>query len=226
MKLAKEYIDIGLQTNLLEPMLHFWQHDVGLPYEELLKVGGGTHQHRHSLNGSVFKLNNIRDPLPEGDPTGYRELMIARPDVSEPTSLTDPDGNLVTLVPEGHAGITHIGVRMEVSSIDRFSRFYREVLQIDQLSNDAFRWGTTLFLLTENPDRQPTRQMRGIGYRYITVQVWKVDEEHAAFVARGGREARPPTTLGTTARISFITDPDNNWIEVSQRASLTGDLTT
>ena len=66
--------------------------------------------------------------------------------------------------------------------------------------------------------------MRGLGYRYITVQVWKVDEEHANFLARGGTEASAPRTLGTTARISFIKDPDENWIEVSQRASLTGDL--
>jgi lactoylglutathione lyase len=33
-----------------------------------------------------------------------------------------------------------------------------------------------------------------------------------------------PVTLGTTARISFIRDPDGNWIELSQRASLTGSL--
>lgn len=226
MKLAKDYIDIGLQTNLLEPMLDFWQHRVGLLFDELLKVGGGTHQYRHSLNGSVFKLNNVRDPLPEGDPTGYRELLIARPDISEPTTLQDPDGNHVTLVPEGHEEITHIGMRMEVSSIDRFARFYNEVLEIEQLADNVFRWGTTLFFLTENPDRHATRQMRGTGYRYITVQVWKVDEEHAAFLARGGSEARAPVTLGTTARISFIKDPDDNWIEVSQRASLTGDLTS
>ena len=30
--------------------------------------------------------------------------------------------------------------------------------------------------------------------------------------------------LGDTAYISFITDPDGNWIELSQRASLTGPL--
>jgi hypothetical protein len=30
--------------------------------------------------------------------------------------------------------------------------------------------------------------------------------------------------LGDTAYISFIRDPDGNWIELSQRASLTGPL--
>ena len=64
MKLAKDYIDVGVQTNQREEMLQFWGETVGLPYEELLKVGGGNHQHRHTLNGSVFKMNHLRDPLP------------------------------------------------------------------------------------------------------------------------------------------------------------------
>ena len=33
-----------------------------------------------------------------------------------------------------------------------------------------------------------------------------------------------PVTLGTTARISMVRDPDGNWIELSQRASITGSL--
>lgn len=224
MKLAKNAIDVGVQTNQLAPMRTFWQEEIGLPYEELLKVGGGTHQHRHTLNGSVFKLNSVRDPLPADQPTGYRRLFVAREGLDTAVSLTDPDGNRVTLVPQGHNGVTHIGIGMTVSSIDTFSRFYREVLQIEQLDDNVFRWGTTLFFLTQDADLVPAADMRGVGYRYITVQVHKVDEEHQAFLARGGVEGRAPMTLGTTARISFIKDPDGNWIEVSQRASLTGDL--
>lgn len=224
MKLAKDCIDVGVQTNQPEAMLRFWQQEAGLPYEELLKVGGGTHQHRHSLNGSVFKLNSVRDPLPAGSLSGYRQLYVARPDLSEPVALTDPDGNKVTLVPQGYKGIDRIGIGMEVSSLAAFRDFYRDILQIEQIEDDVFRWATTLFFLTENASLEPAGDMRGIGYRYITVQVWKVDDEHQAFLARGGTEGRPPVTLGTTARISFIKDPDGNWIEVSQRASLTGDL--
>ena len=66
--------------------------------------------------------------------------------------------------------------------------------------------------------------MAGMGFRYITVQIWNVDEEHQAVLARGGEEGRAPVVLGSTAKISFILDPDGNWIEISQRASLTGDL--
>ena len=64
--------------------------------------------------------------------------------------------------------------------------------------------------------------MTGPGYRYFTVQVFEVDREHAGILARGGAEGRAPLTLGKVARISFVRDPDGNWIEISQRASLTG----
>lgn len=226
MHLAKPCIDIGIYTNKRDEQLHFWQHQVGLPYEELLKLGGGSQQHRHSLNGSIFKLNHSRQPIPDTRASGYQTLFIARQNIGEPMQLTDPDGNQVILVPAGYQGITHIGIRLVVSSIPRFTQFYRDVLQIEQVSDDSFRWGTTLLYLVENPLQGPATGIQGLGYRYITVQVWQVDEEHANFLARGGMEARPPTTLGTTARISFIMDPDQNWIEISQRASLTGSLET
>ncbi len=223
MKLAKDCIDLGVQTNQREPMLEFWGQTVGLPYEELLKVGGGVHQHRHGLNGSVFKLNNVRSEL-TSDPTGYRELIIARDGIDEPRTLTDPDGNRVTLVPPGTDDINRIGIRLGVRSIEAFADFYVDVLQIEQLAHNRFRWGTTVFLLDEDPSHVPCASMSGMGYRYLTVQVWDVDAEHAGVLERGGTEGRAPVTLGTTARISFIKDPDGNWIEVSQRASLTGAL--
>ncbi len=224
MELAKPCLDIGVQTNQREAMLRFWGEEIGLDYEELLKVGGGMHQHRHGLNGSVFKLNHVRDPLPVDDRTGYQGLLIARDDVDVPGMQIDPDGNRVSLVPPGHRGITRIGIAMTVSSIERFRHFYRDVLGIEEIDGETFRWGTTILLLTEDPAHRPCRGLSGTGYRYITVQVRDVEREHAAICGRGGIEARAPVTLGRTARISFITDPDGNWIEISQRASLTGAL--
>jgi lactoylglutathione lyase len=67
-------------------------------------------------------------------------------------------------------------------------------------------------------------QMQGSGWRYITFQVFKVDESHAAVLAQGGVEALAPVTLGITARISMIRVPDGNAIELSQRASIVGSL--
>ena len=223
MKLAKNHIDVGVRTNNLEAMLEFWTRDVGLPYDELLKIGGGVHQHRLSLNGSIFKLNHARSPLPENCPTGYRELLIAS-DVSAATPLTDPDGNKVILVPVGLHGITNIGMRMVVRSMKDARQFFAESVQAEPLSETSFRWGTTVFLLEEDKEAPVGGGMLGAGYRYMTVQVFKVDTEHTKALERGAPEGSAPVTLGSTARISFITDPDNNWIEISQRKSLTGDL--
>jgi lactoylglutathione lyase len=225
MKLAKPCIDIGLSSEQKEAQFAFWQHDIGLPFEEMVKLGGGQQQHRHSLNGSVLKLNHSRNPLPSARNSGYEELLIARADITAPVTKHDPDGNRVTLVPMNYAGVTAIGVRLVVSSLARFVIFYRDVLQIEQVNDYSFRWGTTLLILREDPEHKPDAGMHGLGFRYLTVQVWQVDVEHQAFLARGGQQASPPKTLGTTARISFLYDPDLNWIEVSQRASLTGDLT-
>ena len=66
--------------------------------------------------------------------------------------------------------------------------------------------------------------MRAKGFRYFTIQVVDVEREHARLIERGATEGMAPVTLGETARISFIRDPDGNWIELSQRASLTGPL--
>ena len=224
MKLAKDCIDIGVQTNQREPMLAFWQEEAGLPFEELLKVGGGTHQLRHGLNGAVFKLNHVRDPLPDNGETGYAELLIARDGLAAPQKLKDPDGNHVSLVPPSYRGITGVGIGMRVRSLIMFRRFYGEILGLEVLDDQTYRCGSTVLILEEDPSHVPCTAMSGRGYRYITLQVWDVDAEHARVVSGGGAEGRAPITLGTTARISFVTDPDGNWIEISQRASLTGAL--
>jgi hypothetical protein len=50
------------------------------------------------------------------------------------------------------------------------------------------------------------------------------DAEHRRFMSMGVWEGAAPVTLGAVARISFIRDPDGNFIEISQRASLTGPI--
>ncbi len=224
MELAKHHIDVGLFTNNLEPMLAFWQQDVGLPFEELLPTGGGNRQHRHAMNGSVLKLNHARDPLPDARPTGYRGLLIARPGLSGPSELTDPDGNRVTLVPPGNQGITGIGVLYGVRSPEAFRSFFADQLLLENPSPNVYRCGDSLLIVEQDETASPADEMRGPGFRYITIQVRDVEFEHARALGRGATEGRPPVTLGSTARISFIRDPDGNWIEMSQRASLTGTL--
>ena len=84
MQLAKSVIDVGLSTNSLEPMLRFWQEDVGLRFDHVLPVRRGQKQYRHDAQGSVIKLNHHAEPLPEAAASGYRELIIAREGLQTP----------------------------------------------------------------------------------------------------------------------------------------------
>jgi lactoylglutathione lyase len=223
MKLAKQHLDVGLFTNREEEMLAFWQQRVGLKFEETLPLGGGVRQHRHAMNGSVLKLNAARDPLNDAPPSGYRELVIAREGRAEPEMLVDPDGNRIVLVPPGKRGVTGIGVTIAVRDAAAFDRFFGDVLQFEPVGPHSYRCGDSLITFEKDPSAIRTEPLRAPGFRYLTVQVWDVDAEHAGIVQRGSADAegRPPVTLGTTARVSFVRDPDGNWIEVSQRASLT-----
>jgi len=223
-QLAKQHFDVGLSTNLLEPMLEFWQNEAGLHYQGVLKLGGGHQQHRHDMNGSVLKVNHARDPLGAAPASGYRELLIARQGVSSTRTLADPDGNRVTLVPPGQQGVRGIGLRLAVRDEDAFHAFYGETLQLEACGRKAYRCGDSVLQFSHDPSAVPSEELFAPGYRYMTIQVQDCDAEHAGILARGGSEGRPPVTLGDVARISFVRDPDGNWIEISQRASLTGEL--
>jgi lactoylglutathione lyase len=228
MNLAKPCIDIGLNTNNITALLAFWQNEVGLPFEHLLPVRRGMKQHRHGLLGSVLKINEYTDPLPEREPSGYRELLIAREGLTETRTLHDPDGNRVSLLPPGTFGITRIGVKLAVRSIDAHVEFFSRALGLQPLATrehgPAFLAGDSVLLLERAADAPSDATIEGKGWRYITFQVFKVDDEHAAVLRNGGREATAPRTLGQTARISMVRDPDGNWVELSQRASITGTL--
>jgi len=228
MKLAKPRVDIGFFTNNAQPALDFWQNDIDLPFDHLLPIRKGQKQHRYDLLGSVLKINELADPIPDRPLSGYRELLIAREGVSAPKQMTDPEGNRVTLVPSGMFGIERIGIRLLVRDLDAHRRFYAEALGLAEgaAADGAatFLAGDTVFLIEQSPDAPSDSGMEGKGWRYVTFQVFGVDREHAHVLKHGGREARAPVTLGTTARISMVRDPDGNWIELSQRASITGSL--
>ena len=173
MRLAKPHIDIGLFTNNGEAMLRFWQDEVGLEFEEILSVGGGVRQHRHAMNGSVFKLNVVRDALPlDAGPSGYQELYIAREGIEEHRSLVDPDGNRVTLVPLSERWLEGIGVKLHVTDSKAYHDFFGEAMRFEPAGSHAYRCGDSIVMFEEVPDAQPVGEMRAPGYRYLTVQVW------------------------------------------------------
>ena len=228
MNLAKQHLDIGVFVRDVEPSLRFWQDEVGARFDHVLALGPGLRQHRHDLHGSVLKINNSREPRPDAPPTGYQELLVARDDIDAPRTLKDPEGNQVTLVPPGTYGVTKIGVRLAVRDLAAHRDFYAKALGLAEETvtgaDMAFRAGDSVILIDQSDEAPSDAQIGGFGWRYITFQIHKVDEEHAFAIAHGAGEGRGPVTLGETARISMIRDPDGNWIELSQRASITGSL--
>ena len=225
MDLAKQHLDIGLYTNKREEQLAFWQQTVGLEFDHVGKLGGGVHQLRHHMNGSILKINHARDPLPDLAPSGYRRLLIAREGLTAPVNLTDPDGNPVNLVPPGYLGVVGIGIEIAVSDLCAAKAFWADALEFRLGENDTVIAGDTVLLLRQDRSVQPSPDGKNApGYRYTTVQIHKCDLEHKGILARGGREGGAPRTIGATTRYSFVRDPDGNWLEVSQRAQLTGTL--
>lgn len=224
MKLAKNHVDVAVMTNQLEPMLAFWQVEAGLPFEEVLPVAKGHQQHRHGMNGSVFKLNHLREPLPATPPGGLRRLSIARPGITEPRELTDPDGSTVRLVPPGHDDVMGVALELAVRDLDAADHFYADLLGLERAGNRRYRCGDTLLDLRHDPDAAQDVPIFAPGYRYLTIQVFDCEAEHRRVLAGGGTEGMPPRHAGKVAVFSMVRDPDGNWVEISQRASLVGSL--
>lgn len=227
--IAKDCLDVGLFTNNLETMLSFWQSEIGLSFDHMLPVGGGVRQYRHDYEGAVLKLNHARDPLQLASAGGYRRLIIGRDDVATPKDLTDPDGNHVQIVPRGTDGIDHWAIEVSASDLEQFVDHYHGHLGLprDAVRPDAVRCGRSLIVGVVAPETSKQTggdEMRRLGFRYTTIQVGKVDSVHAAAIRNGADQGAAPQTLGKTARISFLKDACGNWMELSQRASITGSL--
>ena len=229
-------MDVGIFTNRLDEMRAFYAERIRLPYEELLPVGGGVRQYRYGLLGSVLKINHSRDPLPARIAGGYRMLSISDPRTPMPIPMQDPDGNDIELVPTGHRGVNQIEIHIGVTDEAAFEHFYADAIQAERLAAGRFKLGETIISFKQDPaaasaPKSPSARatdviasMRAVGMRYITVQVRDVDAEHRRFMAKRVWEGAAPVSLGAVARISFIRDPDGNFIEISQRASLTGPI--
>ena len=225
LRLAKDRIDVGHYTNRWSSGAEaFWRDTVGLAYEELLKVGNGVHQHRFGVRGSVCKVNAARADLAAA-PTAFRRLRIADDSLEEPVLLLDPDGTEVELVPAGHEGVVDLGVVWATQDVDALGRLLVDGFSATDEGDGRLRLGTSLLALTHDPSVPVVDGgMFASGFRYLTVQVWDVRAAHQRLLDAGWTEGRPPVKLGETAFISFVRDPGGSWIEVSQRASLTGPL--
>ena len=224
MSLAKAFFDVGLFTNQRDAQQRFWSELVGLSFDHTLKLGGGVLQHRYNAGEAVLKLNDARDPLPSPVHAPIKELLVALNGVNERSTLQDPDGNRITLLPIGTDGVEGLAVRLQVADLDASQQFYTQVLGCELIAPGLLRCGKAQLLL-EQGDTPPQDDQQGLaatGLRYLTLQVFDCDAAYAEALGNGAKGEREPVTLGTTARIAFIRDPDGVWIELSERASVTG----
>lgn len=223
MHLAKQRLDVGTSTMNWEAAQAFWADDVGVVYQEYLKIGGRVRQHRFGAHGSVIKVNHSRDPLVEAA-TIYRRLRLASASVAEPTMLAGPDGVSVELVPSGFDDIVGIEIVTVTADPAGAERFWVAGVGGTAIGPDRYQVGDSLVRCIHDPARPPMVSRQGLGFRYLTVQVFDVEREHAHMLELGFDEVFGPVTLGDTARISFVRDADGGFVEISQRASLTGPL--
>lgn len=220
MQLAKPALDVGLYTNNLDAMLAFWQNEAHVLFSELLPLGGGVRQHRHAVGDSVIKINHSREPIDPGQPTGLRALRLYSEHTNQATDLTDPDGNVLQLFPIEED--KNLLLTLVTPNLQAQQDFYGEVLGLAALNDTTFAVGASAITLTEGELRPFERA--GTGFRYMTFQVFDVVGEHKTVLQKGGHEGMAPIKLGEVAYISFIQDADQNWLEISQRKSITGSL--
>lgn len=223
MQLAKAFYDVGLFSNQSTAQKQFWQERVGLAFDHSLKLGGGVLQHRHQAGGAVLKLNDARDALPRTESNPIDELLVVSNSHNEPELITDPDGNRIRLVPKGYRGIQGLAVQLKVLDVARTAAFYCEVLGMQRLEEGLLGCGDTRLLLVPGAVAEASdAPLAALGLRYITLQVFDCDATYTKAISSGASSGREPVTLGSTARIAFIRDPDGTWIELSERASVTG----
>lgn len=211
---AKPAFDVGFATNDIDGHTSFWSDMVGLPYDHLAKLGGGFHQHRWKLGESIIKVNHTRTPLGETPPGGFKRLAVAH---TSTEMHKTPDGTPVLLAPSATADLT---LHTVTADLDAFMRFYSDGLGLAVDGMDALMLGRSRIVAKPGaPARVDGWRERGL--RYMTVQIFDCDGLTAALERAGVEVGAPPRTVGQV-RYSFIRDPDGNWIELSERASLTG----
>lgn len=223
MHFAKDFFDVGLFTNQADAVRAFFTQ-LGLAFDHTLKLGGGVLQHRYQVEDAVLKINDARDRLPvRPDGSPLIELIIASRDCHVPATHTDPDGTRITCVPTGHDGIEGLAVRLAVTSLKLSNAFYTGALGFTEESPGVLRCGRAMLLLQETGSASNTESpLAAVGLRYLTLQVFDCDAAYARALQAGATSGRPPVTLGNTARIAFVCDPDGTWVEISERASVTG----
>lgn len=211
---AKPAFDVGFATNRLEAHENFWGSEIELSFDHMAKLGGGFRQHRWRQGDSIIKVNHTREPLADVPSGGYRSLGL---NAARSAEVVTPDGVPVHLRPDPDVDLTLHAV---TNDPDAFARFYGEALGLKSDSAGGFLLGRSRIVASAGaPPRIDGWREKGL--RYMTVQIFDCDQITAAMERAGAEVGMPPRTIGQV-RYSFVRDPVGNWIELSERASLTG----
>lgn len=222
MTFAKAFFDVGLFTNQADAVRDFYRQ-LGLRFDHSLKLGGGVLQHRYLADQAVLKINDAREPLTDAPPGALLELLIAIPGTRHARQLQDPDGNRVRVVAPGEDGVQGLALRMAVHDVATSTGFYSQALGMQVLRPGVLGCGQGLLLLQASGRPAPAATpLAARGLRYLTLQIFDCDGHYAHAINCGAAGLKPPVNMGKTARIAFIQDPDGTWIELSERASVTG----
>ncbi len=220
MRLAKDCLDVALFTDRTD-VPAFWRDEVGLTLDHVLPIRRGHQQHRFDLAGSVLKVNVVDRDLPAAGRSTITAVVVGDTTRAD-TTRVDPDGNAIRFT--DHRAVDQIEVRIAVADLARTMHHYTAVLGWERVDDHAVRCGRTAVRFDQLPATAPVPDLPVRGWAYLTVQIRDCDAEHAAVLAGGGVEGAPPVTMGDVARFSMVRDPDGNWLELSQRASLTGPI--
>ena len=164
--------------------------------------------------------------LPVPEKLGYRVAFTK-----------DPEGTRLELVgltkPGGPALRARLQVGLTVADIERSRHFYGQVLCLPEqpvmkLSGTGsqvserygFTWGSSTVKFWTLPGERPVHTgapVQRAGVRYFTAMVEDLDAAHEELRAKDVPIRMPPRELPGVAKIMFIADPDDNWIELAQR---------
>ncbi len=223
-ELAKQAIDVGIMTNAWDDY-RVAMESMGVGGHEFLKLGGGAHQHRFRCGEAILKINSLRAPV-EPRPTTIRSVRVVAV-TDGPQTFEASDDVRIEAVPAGYDGITTNEVDWQTPDPAVIVQFLIDAFgAVPSVDTDVWTIGSSRIRLVADADAPADHgsPREGSGIRYLTVQIFDVVAEHARVLALGATEGAAPVRMGETAAISFVVAPDGTWIELSQRASLTGSI--
>jgi lactoylglutathione lyase len=220
-RITRDLFDIGLFSDN-PAMPQFYEHELGLPYVDVLQHSPTYQERFYEVNGASLKINYSIEPMQPGS-SGYRGLLIARDDVATPQTVTDPDGLEITLVPRGAPGASTLGVRVAVADVDRQRDFLVDALDATEDGEDLVVGSTRFLVERATGATTPTPTWRR-GFNYVLIAVDDAAAAHDALIAAGAVHGMRPIRLADRCVFSWVRDPNGNWVEIVQYAADTGEL--